>query len=230
MSDREAPRRERSRIPGDEPFAPEERALIPEGTYVWLCERADPGPGWEDRRTGKRRRTLYVHGRILEGPHRGIGLFLALPISPVQSSAFYEAWAIAMLRKPCRGERMRFGAFPGKVFSVHVRTVTRTGLGRLRAPIARYSIIQTLLELLGTREAWTLLPHTEYRKPHTEYHIPPTPGVSAGVTRGSGAVSTSAGDRIGVGSPEPEGAETTAREAAMPASPPAPTPLAGSSS
>jgi hypothetical protein len=189
------------------PVAPEERALIPKGEYVWACERAVPGPGWEDRQTGRRRRVLYLHGPILHGRYCGTWLFLPLPITSRQSSRFYESWTVAMMRKPVRGERMRFNVFERKAFLVGVRLVTRDGFGRLRAPTAHYSVIAALVELLGTHEAWSL-PHTGNRKPHTEDHIPPTPWISSSVESASEAVLASAGGRIGVGLPEPGAAET----------------------
>jgi hypothetical protein len=184
-----------------EPLAPAEWLLIPEGEYVFGVERAESGVGWEDRRTNQRRRVLYVHGRVLEGQHVNVRLFMPLPIIARQSSVFYEAWTVAMQRKPVRGERMKFSAFAGKAFLSSVVTVKRNNLGRLRAPVAWYSKVAALLQLVGTLDVWSLL-ETGDRKPNTSNLIPPTPVGFSEEFKASDTVLASASGRIGVGSLE----------------------------
>ncbi len=161
---------------------------VPEGPYVILVERAERGRGWTDRRTGRPKDVLYLRCLILSGSPAGTRLFMALSLNfkgqrPRPSSAFYEAWTVAMARKPVRGERMTLRAFVGKVFEAEVVTVTRDSLGRIRPIVTQYSRVARLLQLLGTREGY-LLPHTEYHLPDTEYLIPPSPGDSATLSNG----------------------------------------------
>lgn len=158
--------------------------LVPEDRYVVLVEKADPGIGWTDRRTGRPKKILYLRCRILAGSFKGTVLFMPLNLtfrgkSPRPSSAFYEAWTVAMDRKPVRGERMSPRVFEGKVFEAEVVTVARDSKGRVRPRVAQYSKIARLLTLLGTEDAY-FLPQTEDRRPETEYPIPPSPGNLAG--------------------------------------------------
>ncbi len=165
---------------------------VPEGRYVVLVEKAERGRGWTDRRTGRAKEMLYLRCVILVGPFAGTRLFMALNLTfkgkhPLPSSAFYEAWAVAMDRKPVRGERMSLKAFEGKVFEVEVVTVSRDGLGRVRPSVSQYSRVSRLLQLLGTRDAY-FPPQTEDRRPDTEYPIPPSPGHSAARPRSCATV------------------------------------------
>ncbi len=167
----------------DGPLAGLPYERVQEGRYVVLVEKAERGPGWTDRRTGRAKEMLYLQCLILFGPFAGTRLFMPLNLTfksgrPRPSSAFFETWAVAMDRKPVRGERMSLKAFEGKVFEGEVRTVTRDGLGRVRPSVTEYSRVSRLLRLLGTRDAY-LLPQTEDRKPETEYPTPPFPAGSA---------------------------------------------------
>lgn len=156
---------------------------VPEGRYIVLIEKAERGRGWTDRGTGRPKETLYLRCVILAGPFAGTRLFMALNLTfrgrhPRPSSGFYSAWAVAMDRKPLRGERMSLRAFEGKVFETEVVTVTRDGLGRVRPKVTEYSRVSRLLQLLGTRDAY-LPPRTEDGTPETEYPVPPSPSDSA---------------------------------------------------
>lgn len=171
---------------------------VPEGRYIILVEGAECAPGWTDRRTGKPKRMLYLRCLILRGPFSETRLFMPLNITfkrrrPRPSSGFYDAWAVAMDRKPVRGERMSFKAFKGKVFEAEVVTVTRDGLGRIRPRVTEYSRISRLLQLLGTRDAY-FSPQTEDRKPETENPIPPSPDDSTMQSKAYERVVTSTAD------------------------------------
>lgn len=153
---------------------------VEEGRYTILVEKAERGPGWTDRRTGQPKKMLYLRCRILSGPFKGTQLFMPLNITfkhghPPPSSVFYEAWTVAMDRKPGRREPMKLQAFQGKVFEAEVVTVIRDGKGRIRSSVTHYSRVSRLLQLLGTKDAY-FRPQTEYRIPDTEYPTPPSPG------------------------------------------------------
>lgn len=162
--------------------------LVPRGCYPVLVERAEIGKGWVNRKTRKPAQVLYLHCKILTGPFRNLPLFLPLKIEftgqrPRLSSAFFQAWVVAMDRKPLRGERMRLDVFKGKVFLAEITTVTRDGFGRIRPDATHYSRISRLLVLLGSELGWAL--PTEDRRPETEHSTPPPPGESPIVTRDS---------------------------------------------
>ncbi len=174
-----------SKVAGPEPSltAGEPLASVAPGQYIVLVEKAEVGRGWPDRRTGQPKRALYLHCTILAGPFSGTKLFMPMNITfksrhPRPSSAFYEAWTVAMDRKPLRGEPMSREAFEGKVFQAEVRTVVRDGQGQVRPEVAQYSKVARLLRLLGARDGW-LRPETEYGTLETINPIPPSPQNSA---------------------------------------------------
>lgn len=165
-------------------------SLVPSGPYVVRVEKAEPGWGWRDRKTGTRKRMLYLTCRILVGDYAGTRLFLPLNVTgkrPRPSSAFYQAWTVSMDRPPGIGERMPFTVFAGKVFRVDVETVTLDSRGKPRPAITQYSRVARLLELLPL--GWEApSPQTGDRKPETLNPTPPFPQESDVLSRTSETV------------------------------------------
>lgn len=163
-------------------------SLVPSGRYIVRFEKAELGWGWPDRKTGMRKRILYLIGQILVGDYAGTRLFLPLNVTfrgkrPRPSSAFYQAWTVAMDRQPSPGEPMPYKVFVGKIFSAEVETVTRDARGRERAAITQYSRISRLLQLLPL--GWEASrPQTGDRGPKTEYHTPPSSPGNVGIAGG----------------------------------------------
>lgn len=122
-------------------------ALIPEGEYVAVSQRAEILNIYK-------RRTLHVEFEIHGGKYDGSCLPWYCPVPrkggrPSRSSHFYRAWVMIHGRELRRGERPSINAFVGKMFRVRVKTVTDDHHKDPLPDGLRYSKIGKLLERLA---------------------------------------------------------------------------------
>ena len=127
--------------------------LIPEGKYEVVFLRAERKWLWSRER-------LFLWFQIVNlGEFYGMELFMAC--NPPQkgkkglvpiSNKFYQAWILAVGKRPDRFDRMGTKVFRGKVFLAKVRTVKKNVKGASHSLFSQYSIIDDLLDRLTDSE------------------------------------------------------------------------------
>lgn len=125
----------RKKITVQDPVFAGNYEYIPEGIYQASAIRHELS-GYYGRRV------LYLWFQVVDGPHMGKRIFMHFnfPKKMTRSSKYFKAWCVANNQfKPRRNDRLSPRTFSNKVFSVKVRTVSKS------TNYEPYSVVDELL-------------------------------------------------------------------------------------
>ncbi len=149
----------KSRRPNRDLLAVRYWSRVPDGEYLAFCTRT-----YWDRYSRAYGERIYIHFRILDGPHAGIELRLFCRPSKFPSSNYYRFWSIAHDGPPrSRSTRLSPKIFEDKIFRVRTATVRPRhrivgpdGKVRFDDPLPEhlwYSKVECILSLEVSNEA-----------------------------------------------------------------------------
>ena len=123
--------------------------LLPNATYIAQCIGFDINESY-----GGRSRKVYLHFRIIEGPHEACKLFM--PFNYPSNGKFtpgykyWPYWVMVHGRKPSRNAAMSPKIFKNRIFKIKTRKVKRKfPNGNDMPPDFEYSIVDTIEEVMA---------------------------------------------------------------------------------
>ena len=118
------------------------RPYIPDGKYEAQCIDVE----LSNYRGSQKK--LYLHFKIIEGPHQGTKLFEVCNYYErvPRGSKYYKQWPIANGGLPTKSDSMSPKVFLNKIFRVEVRTVTpKHDDGKPLPEMYLYSVVDKIL-------------------------------------------------------------------------------------
>ena len=99
------------------------------------------------------RQKVYMWFRLLTlGEWHGKEFYMTCNVAPkgrwTPSCKYWQAWVLAVGRRPTRADRMSTAVFKNKVFRVRMRKVLKTANQDDRTPEQQYSVVDQLLQVM----------------------------------------------------------------------------------